>query len=170
MGLLVAVVVLGLLLSSAASVWSVTEQRERETQLLFVGDAFRMAISGYYAGAHQYPGSLGELLGDADSPVPRRFLRRLYFDPMTGAADWTLIHAPDGVGIIGVASSSRRVPIKRKGFSLVDAAFEDADCYCSWEFVYSPRGFFKRPPPGSVSFPPTPAQPTDTAAQALSTQ
>jgi len=48
-GLLIAVVIMGLMLTVAGRVWSVTEQRERETQLLFAGDAIRMAIAGYFA-------------------------------------------------------------------------------------------------------------------------
>ncbi len=145
-GILVSVVVLGLMLTAAGRVWSVTAQRERETQLLWVGDQFRMAISGYYASGHQYPLSLQLLLADDRSPVAKRFLRQLYVDPMTGSTDWTLIYASDGVGIMGVASSSKRTPIKRKGFPIVDAAFEDADCYCSWQFVYVPRRLMYRPP------------------------
>jgi type II secretory pathway pseudopilin PulG len=138
-GLLVAVVILGLALTAASNVWTITAQREREMQLLFAGDAIRMAIAGYFADGHQYPLSLQDLLADDRSPVPKRFLRRLYVDPMTGSANWTLIYAADGVGIMGVASSSKLTPIKRAGFSSVDAMFENSDCYCSWQFVYAPR-------------------------------
>jgi type II secretory pathway pseudopilin PulG len=145
-GILVAVVIMGLMLTVVGRVWSVTAQREREIQLLWTGDQIRMAIAGYFASGHQYPLSLQLLLTDDRSPVAKRFLRQLYADPLTGAADWTLIYASDGVGIMGVASSSKLTPIKRKGFSIVDAAFEDADCYCSWQFVYVPRRLAYRPP------------------------
>ncbi|TLZ14592.1 MAG: type II secretion system protein, partial [Gammaproteobacteria bacterium] len=47
LGLLAAVVLMGLLLTMASRVWSLTEQRERETQLLFIGHAYRMAIASY---------------------------------------------------------------------------------------------------------------------------
>jgi type II secretory pathway pseudopilin PulG len=145
-GLLIAVVIMGLLLTIVSRIWTVTAQRERETELLFAGDAIRMAIAGYFASGHQYPLSLQLLLADDRSPVPKRFLRRLYPDPMTGRPDWTLIYAPDGVGIMGVASSSTRVPIKRRNFPLMDAAFEDSDCYCAWQFVYVPRRLpYKKP-------------------------
>jgi type II secretory pathway pseudopilin PulG len=148
-GLLVAVVLMGLMLTVASRVWSVTEQRERETQLLFAGDAIRMAIAGYYASGHQYPLSLQLLLMDDRSPVPKRYLRRLYIDPLTGSADWTLIHASDGVGIMGVVSSSKLAPIKRKNFSVLDASFEDSDCYCAWQFVYVPRRYIYKKPASS---------------------
>ena len=146
-GILFAVVIMGLMLTVAARVWAVTEQRERETQLLFVGDEFRRAIAAYYVSGHQYPLSLPLLLADDRSPVPKRYLRRMYPDPMTGAADWTLIYATDGVGIMGVASRSKLTPLKRAGFALADAAFQDTDCYCSWRFVYAPQAqrYFNKP-------------------------
>ncbi len=128
LGILAAVILMGLLLTAAARVWTLTEQRERETQLLFVGDAFRMAISGYYAHGHRYPQTLQDLLLDDRSPVPLRYLRRLYLDPMTNSADWQLVLAPEG-GIKGVYSGSMRTPIKRANFAPVDALFADSDCY-----------------------------------------
>jgi type II secretory pathway pseudopilin PulG len=136
LGLLMAVVVMGLMLTLVSRVWRTTEQRERETQLLYIGHAYRMAISSYVALGHQYPPTLESLLKDERFPVPKRHLRRLYADPMTGQADWSLIMTPSGQGIMGVASSSQGVPIKRDGFDAIDEALKDADCYCAWKFVY----------------------------------
>jgi type II secretory pathway pseudopilin PulG len=154
-GLLVAVVILGLMLTIVARVWSTTEQREREAQLLWIGDAYRMAISSYVSMGQQYPLTLEVLLTDDRFPVPKRHLRQLYADPMTGKADWTLIMNPGG-GIMGVASSSKAAPIKRKGFELIDAAFADTDCYCAWQFIYFPRRF-RAPLPSGVNVPPSTA-------------
>jgi type II secretory pathway pseudopilin PulG len=150
-GLMVAVVILGLMLSMVGRVWSTTMQRERETELLYTGGQIRMAIAGYFAIGHQYPVSLDLLLADDRSPVPKRFLRRLYPDPMTSHADWTLIYAMDGVGIMGVASSSDRVPIKKKNFAAEDAAFEDTSCYCAWKFIYVPPRYGTRRAAGSAA-------------------
>jgi type II secretory pathway pseudopilin PulG len=138
-GLLAAVVIMGLMLTVASRVWTTTERRERETQLLWVGDEFRMAIASYYASGHRYPGALEDLLKDERFPIPKRHLRRLYPDPMTGHADWTLVLTPDGQGITGVASISGGTPLKRAGFDLIDESFKDADCYCAWQFVYYAR-------------------------------
>jgi type II secretory pathway pseudopilin PulG len=132
------VVVMGLMLTSVGRVWSTTAQREREEQLLFVGHEFRSAIGGYFAQRGRYPETLQDLLGGSDSSLPKRYLRRIYFDPMTRAADWQLIAGPGG-GIMGVASMSRLAPIKRTNFDLADAGFTDATCYCEWQFVYVPR-------------------------------
>ena len=155
-GLLVIVVIFGLMLTVVSRVWTMTVQREREAQLLWVGHAYRNAIASYYVHGGQFPQSLQQLLQDDRSPVPVRHLRQLYPDPMTGAADWTLISDPTSQHIMGVASSSKATPIKRKGFELGDAVFADTDCYCSWQFVYWPRRF-GAPLPSGVTLPPSTA-------------
>lgn len=136
LGLLFAVVIMGLMLTVVARVWRTTVQREREAQLLWIGHAYRMAISSYYAFGHRYPATLQDLVTDERFPEPRHHLRRLYPDPMTGKADWALLLTPNQSGIQGVASTSQEAPIKRDGFDSVDLAFKDAECYCRWKFLY----------------------------------
>lgn len=170
-GLLVAVAVMGLLLTLVARVWSTAERRERETQLLWVGSQYRLAIASYYNHGNRFPETLDELLTDNRFPVPLRHLRQLYPDPMTGKPDWTLIMTPaDGQRIMGVASSSNAVPIKRKNFDSDDAAFEDLDCYCLWQFMVKPRYYRGAVPAAGTgsstdnqgsSSPPAPANPGD---------
>jgi type II secretory pathway pseudopilin PulG len=147
-GLLIAVAMLGLFLSVVGTVWHTQAQREREQELLSIGREFRSAIAAYYrangAGGRQFPQDINDLLEDKRWPEPRHYLRRLYADPMTGAQDWTFLRNDTlGIagftGIIGIASSSQAVPLKKKGFPAEDAAFEDAVCYCDWQFVYVPR-------------------------------
>jgi type II secretory pathway pseudopilin PulG len=137
-GLLFAVAIIGITLATVGVIWSTQGQREREEQLLFVGDQYRQAIGRYLQAGGVWPQSLDDLVEDKRVPMPRRFLRRLYPDPMTGAADWELIPGPDG-GIMGVASSSQQQPIKVAGFRPLDAAFENAACYCGWKFIYVAR-------------------------------
>jgi type II secretory pathway pseudopilin PulG len=157
LGLLFAVVIIGLMLTVVARVWRTTVQREREAQLLWVGHAYRMAISSYFALGHKYPATLQDLVTDERFPAPKHHLRRLYPDPLTGRADWTLVLTPSQSGIQGVASSSQEAPIKRDGFEIIDAAFKDSECYCLWKFVYVPYRWAGRgtvpgipgaPPPG----------------------
>jgi type II secretory pathway pseudopilin PulG len=152
MGLLFAVVIMGLALSTVGVMWSTQIRREREAQLLFVGDQYRRAIAHYYADGRRYPQALTDMLQDNRYPQIHRQLRRLYVDPMTGKADWQLVPAGDG-GIMGVASSSQQKPIKVASFPIADAAFEGAECYCAWQFVYAPRRGARphnaQPPAGS---------------------
>jgi type II secretory pathway pseudopilin PulG len=138
-GLLAVVALIGILLAAAGEVASTAAQRERETQLLWVGRAYRAAIGRYFSQRRAYPQTLEELLGAApDAPVQVRFLRRLYPDPMTNAVDWVLVEAPNG-GIMGVASSSKRAPLKTGHFEAEEEHFAEATTYGDWQFTYPPR-------------------------------
>lgn len=142
LGLLLAVTLLGAGLAAAGSVWSVHAQREREADLLFVGDQFRQAITAFYNDVplgqrHRFPSRLDELLLDKRWPTTHRHLRRVYVDPMTGTTDWGLVRAPDG-GILGVYSQSTAAPLKRQDFGRHYTAFEDASSLQDWRFVYRP--------------------------------
>jgi type II secretory pathway pseudopilin PulG len=114
-------------------------KRERERELLFVGEEFRRAIMSYYAagagGVQQYPQALADLVKDNRQPVTVRYLRRIYADPMTGEADWVLEKA--GERIIGVHSPSRGVPLIRTGFAAVESGFAQAETYADWQFTAS---------------------------------
>lgn len=136
--LLFAVAALGLGLTAAAQVWTTMAQREREAELLFVGDQFRRAIGAYYEatpGASRYPRKLEDLLSDARYPAVRRHLRRIYRDPMSGTLDWGIVSAPDG-GIAGVFSKSGQRSLKKHGFKQEYAVFEGAALHSDWKFIY----------------------------------
>ena len=139
-GLLIVVAVMGAGLAAAGALWSHSAQREKEQELLFAGNQFRQAIAGYYQrspGAKHYPPGLEDLLRDRRYPMPQRYLRKLYRDPMTGAAEWGLIPAPGG-GVMGVHSLSEEEPIKTGGFAQRDRALEGATRYSEWRFVFAP--------------------------------
>ena len=143
LGVLVIVMVMGAAMAATGSLWSSTAQREKERELLFIGEQFRQAIESYYRrspGAAQYPKSLSELVDDKRFPMPQHHLRRVYADPMTGKAQWGLVEAPGG-GIMGVHSNSEQAPLKTGNFRRKDEKFEGADQYAKWAFVYTP------PPP-----------------------
>lgn len=140
-GLLFFVAVMGAALVGVAQVWHTQVQRDKEEDLLFVGNQFRRAISLYYerapGGARQYPRQMKDLLQDPRYPNVQRHLRKMYVDPMTGKPDWGLVKAPDG-SIIGVYSLSRDAPLKTAGFKGPDAAFVDSVSYREWKFTYLP--------------------------------
>src|SRR4051794_1161127 len=102
--LLFFVALMGAALVGVAQVWHTQVQRDKEEDLLFVGNQFRRAISLYYerapGGARQYPRQMEDLLQDPRYPNVQRHLRKLYVDPVTGKPDWGLVKAPDG-SIIG---------------------------------------------------------------------
>jgi type II secretory pathway pseudopilin PulG len=136
------VAALGTALGAAAELWSTEQQREKERELLFVGDQFRQAIKGYYlqtAGAAKgYPPTLDALLKDPRVPGVRRYLRQVYLDPITGSAEWGLVKVPGG-GIAGVYSLSEKKPLKTANFPLADQDFEGKTKYSDWVFVYQPK-------------------------------
>ena len=150
LALLIAVAITAGALAAAGGVYSHVAQREKERELLFVGEQFRQAIALYYwrtpGGAHQYPKSLEALLEDQRWPTTQRYLRKLYRDPLTGSADWGIVEAPGG-GIMGVYSKSEEVPIKTAGFPARWSAFEEARNYADWKFVFSPETAQPQNPP-----------------------
>lgn len=115
-------------------------QREREADLLFVGEQFRRAIESYYLAAppdqRVLPAHLDDLLVDQRSAARRTHLRRLFRDPMTGKSDWGLIRLGDR--IIGVHSRATVVPLKKAGFLPGQSGFERARTVADWRFVYVP--------------------------------
>lgn len=146
-GLLALIVLIGLLLSAAGEVAATAARRDRETQLLWTGHEYRAAIGRYFSRRRAYPQTLDELLGSApESTVQVHYLRQLYPDPMTNAADWLLVKAPSG-GIMGVASSSKRAPLKTGKFDdVADHGFADAASYSDWEFTFVPGAHRRKLP------------------------
>jgi hypothetical protein len=110
--------------------------REKETQLLFIGQQFRVALASYRdrspVGTPTAPASLDELLEDRRFVQPVRHLRRLWRDPMTNARDWALLVA-DG-RIVGVHSRSTREPL-RTAFDTGNAALSGLASYDQWVFT-----------------------------------
>ena len=140
LGLLFGVAVMGLALASVAQVWGTIAKREREQELLFIGNEFRQAIGSYYEstpGTKEYPRRLADLLQDNRFPNIRRHLRKLYVDPMTGKPTWGLVLQGDQ--ILGVYSLSQDHPIKTANFEIADSFFA-GETYAEWQFVYTPYG------------------------------
>lgn len=143
---LFAVAALGAGLAAAGIVWEKAASREKETELLFVGNAYRRAIASYYertpGGVKTFPRSLDDLVKDPRFPNTVRHLRRLYKDPLTNSLEWALIAAPGG-GIMGIYSTSEAHPIKMANFDLPNRVFEERAAvlqekmtYRDWQFAY----------------------------------
>jgi type II secretory pathway pseudopilin PulG len=136
---LILVATLGAVGAAFGELTSHGAQREREQDLLFVGNEYRQAIARYHRATpgafNRYPHKLEDLLEDRRFPTPVRHLRRLYRDPMTGEAEWGLLKAPEG-GIRGVHSLSTETPIKSGNFAWRDHALEGAAKYSDWHFAY----------------------------------
>lgn len=67
-------------------------QRRKEQLLVDRGQEYVTAIRRYYRKFQRFPAKLEDL----ENTNNMRFLRKRYVDPMTGKADWRLIHAGPG--------------------------------------------------------------------------
>jgi type II secretory pathway pseudopilin PulG len=159
-GLLIFIAILGIGLAASGVVFHQQAQREKEKELLYVGDQIRRAIAQYYekspGGNKRFPRTLEDLLLDQRYPVTRRYLRRVYNDPMIGSKEWEVVPAPDG-GIIGVHSSSKEKPLKMDNFPVGYEDFKSGKTYLDWNFVYAvpvdaqtPPGNAGTPTPGTA--------------------
>ncbi|MDP2265405.1 MAG: type II secretion system protein [Thiobacillus sp.] len=136
---LMLIVLIGMGLAAAGTLWRTDAQRAREAELLFIGGQYRQAIHSYYAldpAQHSLPQSIDDLLKDNRRPGIVRHLRRAYRDPLTDG-ELTLIRAPDTRGIVGVYSLATGRPFKIAGFLPEDEAFSDASSYADWRFVFN---------------------------------
>lgn len=161
------VAAMGFGLAAVGEFTSHAEQRAKEVELLFVGSQFREAIGAYYEStpgiAKRYPQKLEDLLKDTRYPVAKRYLRRIYVDPMTAKAEWGTVEAPGG-GIMGVYSRSTEQPVKTGAFAVADRAFTDAAHYNDWQFAYVPATSSSAPasPSAPAATPQAPAPPSAT--------
>jgi len=139
LAMLLVVAATGAALAAIGEMASHAMQREKEAELLFVGNQYREAIASYYSrtpgAAKRYPAKLEDLLEDKRFPMTQRHLRRLYRDPITGEP-FEPVPSPEG-GVMGVRSRSEAEPIKTGNFLARDETFGDAKKYSDWQFVYT---------------------------------
>ena len=83
-------------------------QRDKEQLLIERGEQYQRAIQLYFRKFKQYPATMEQL----ESTNNVRFLRRRYVDPMTGKAEWRLIHV--GPGGIFTDSITRKPKDQKK--------------------------------------------------------
>ncbi|MFS2002652.1 type II secretion system protein [Duganella sp. CT11-25] len=137
------VAVLSLVSTRALENSLTSARRDKEAELLWVGQAYRRAIQEYYQNTQGsdklYPAALKDLLEDTRPILLHRPLRRLYRDPITGG-DMVPIRQGGGESgpIIGVRSASAQTPLKTDGFPTELANFTNAASYQGWQFIYEP--------------------------------
>lgn len=137
LGLLFLVAGLGIAMAALGTMWHAAVQREKERELLFIGDQYRRAIESFWrlspGGVKRLPRNFDELLSDPRFPTTVRHLRRFYRDPMTNSMEWGLIKETDG-GISGMHSLSEHPPLKKAGFAPGYEHFNEAVTYREWIF------------------------------------
>lgn len=132
--LLMGLAMISIFLSATSEVWTQTRQREKEEELLYVGNDIRAAITRFYQQSRRFPMTLDELVEDKRNPAKvMRFLRKQYADPMTNNGPWGEVRLPGGQ-LVGVFSLSQEAPLKVAGFALRDKNFADKEHYSEWVF------------------------------------
>lgn len=141
MGLVVLLALAGLAMLRFGESAATARQRERETQLLWVGQQYMQALESYYRATpgplKHLPVTMEELVRDTRFPNPVRHLRRLYPDPLQPEVPWGVVKR--GNQIIGVYSQSDAAPLRRTGFTPGLESFEGAAQYSAWRFLFIPR-------------------------------
>ena len=135
--LLAALVIIGISLGAAGKYWQSVIQRDKEEELLFRGDQYRLAIERYYTAIptiRLFPPSIDDLLKDPRTPSGKRHLRQKYKDPFTGE-DFIEIRDTLTKRIIGVRSGSDRTPLKQANFPDQFRDFAGKSKYSEWQFV-----------------------------------
>ena len=154
LALLILIAIIGIAAAAQVQVGSLVERREKEEDLLWIGREFRRALISYSsvtpAGRQVLPASLNELVLDERFNPPRRHLRKIYTDPLTGKEEWGLVRAPNG-GIAGVHSLSDATPIKIGNFELTEKDFEGKGNYSEWQFVAATPAAKPAVPPAVVT-------------------
>jgi type II secretory pathway pseudopilin PulG len=151
-GLLILIATIGLAATATLRVGSIVQRRAAEEELLEIGMEFREALVSYAAatppGQRKAPQSIQDLLKDPRYPLPRRHLRRLYPDPITGKEEWGLSQAVDGSGIVGIYSLSNARPIKIDKFDPSLQRFVGKESYRDWVFMIQslPENVLAPPP------------------------
>ncbi len=132
-----------LALASNSMMTYVSQQalREREAELLRIGQLYAQAIGAFYEASpgsvKRWPRALEDLVEDQRFVGIKRHLRQVYADPMTRSTNWGLVIAADG-GLAGVYSRSDAAPIRSAAMELGALSLAPARRYTDWQFVYVP--------------------------------
>lgn len=162
LSLMFAIVVIGIVATSALQWGTAYGQRDAEAQLLFVGEEIQQALARYANATPvdlpRSPASLQELVRDPRYPGVVRHLRQLYIDPFTGTPDWAVIQDPFG-RIVAVHSRSKLKPLKTTGFEMPLGHLEGrkAKAYEEWLFWGPGMSAVPVPTPMPVQATPAPA-------------
>lgn len=132
-----------LLFGSLAVSAGAVQRHAAEQELLAVGLEFHEALKSYahanVGGGAAAPHGLGDLVRDPRYANPKRHLRRIPADPLSGQVSWGIILGPYGQGIVGIHSLSKDRPIKIANFPLIFQGFEAKRSYADWIFTASPE-------------------------------
>lgn len=138
-GLMILVAMIGLVAAATLKAGSLFQRAAKEKELLEIGAQFSEALRSYAratpAGSPTQPPSLKELLRDPRFPNPRRHLRKIFVDPITGKAEWGVVYLRDKAGVLAVYSLSDSAPLKIANFDLRFQNMDGKERISDWKFA-----------------------------------
>ena len=167
-GMVVFVTIIGLVGAATLKVGALLARAEAEHELLAIGAEFSEALASYAQatppGQPQQPATLDALLRDPRFPAPRRHLRRIFVDPVTGRAEWGLVRAGEGGPITAIHSLSQAQPLKIAGFDPRFVNFDNRRHLSDWRFSASAQAPASGAHAPVTMFPPPPEPAAPVAA------
>jgi type II secretory pathway pseudopilin PulG len=147
LGLIILVTMIALVGALTLKADALLRRAAAEEELLETGAEFSAALQSYAAvtppGRQTLPQSLEDLLRDPRFPEPRRHLRKIFVDPITGTAEWGVVHARGDKGVVAVYSLSQARPLKVANFDARFANFEKKKRLSDWKFTAAGQGLFQ---------------------------
>lgn len=134
--LLLCVALISIAATGSVRMGAALQRQAAESALLEVGQDLREALSAYHAvgtGPQRCPVELRDLLRDPRVPTPRRYLRAIPIDPLTGSPEWGIRRNRTG-SITALYSLAPGRPVKRTGFPAGMASAGNASSYAAWQF------------------------------------
>jgi type II secretory pathway pseudopilin PulG len=129
---------LGIALAAVGTRWADRVQREREQELLRVGQLYAQAILAYYRGSpgsdKKWPKTIEDLELDPRMLGTVRYLRAAYSDPMMPGKPFALVREADDT-IHGVYSTSTATPFRQGTLELGAVVLSPAQRYSDWQFT-----------------------------------
>ncbi|MFZ6646006.1 type II secretion system protein [Undibacterium sp. TJN25] len=138
LALLIFLAIIALSSTAILQLGIIIQRRDAEDELLAIGIEFRNALISYAAvspaGYATAPPDLQDLVKDMRFAIPKRHLRKVYIDTITGKQGWGIVMTTDKKGILGIHSLSERHPIKIANFPQELRGFENKTSYSNWVF------------------------------------
>lgn len=138
LAVLALVALLGVALAEVGTRWADRVQRDREQQLLRIGQLYAQALLAYHRGSpgsdKTWPKDVQELLQDPRMLGTVRYLRAPYTDPMAPGQPFALVRAADNT-IRGVYSTSTAAPFHEGPVDLGVVFLSPAQRYADWQFI-----------------------------------
>lgn len=151
LGLIILVAIIGLVGAMTLKADALLRRAAAEEDLLEIGAQFSNALQSYAAatprGQPTQPPSLEQLLRDPRFPQPRRHLRKIFVDPVTGKAEWGVVYVNGDKGVVAVYSLSQARPLKIANFDARFVGFENRKHISDWKFTAAGHGILEQGEP-----------------------